>query len=155
MKRSSFLWGLFAGLIIFAVGAFFIARLYSHPVALARKIAETDSVTATNRNEAFALIVTESDAKKIVRAIGTANRGPLFMKTECTPFLRLEFYKGTNFLAAVYSCGKVFWVGQTEYFDQTGALDALLNEYLHRRRERDSQELFLPTKNAVFFTNSP
>ena len=137
MKQWSFYFGLVVGLAIFASGAIFIARLYAPPADLARKIADADSVMVTNRSEAFGLVMANSDAQKIVRAIATARRGPLFMRTESTPELRLEFYKGTNLLAAVFSCGQVFWeADQTEYFDQTGALDALMNEYLQQMQKR-------------------
>jgi hypothetical protein len=155
MKRSSFLWGLIVGLIIFAAGAFFIARIYSHPTALAQKIAETDSVTVTNQNDAFGISITGDDARKIAQAIATANRGPLFGQAACAPFLRLEFYKGPNLLASVETCSRLFWTGKTEYLDQTGTLQALEDEYLQRRRDRDSKELVLPATNVVLFTNRP
>ncbi|HTY89014.1 MAG TPA: hypothetical protein VMB80_16325 [Candidatus Acidoferrum sp.] len=153
MKRSSLFYSLLVGLVIFAVGAFFIARLYSHPSALARKIAEANSVVVTNQDDGFGISIAGDDAKMIVQAVRTSNK--TFVKYAAAPFLRFDFYKGTNLLASVETCGRFFAVGKAGYLDHTGTLDALMNEYLQRRRERDSKGSVLPTNNVVVFTNSP
>lgn len=157
MKRSSFLFGLLVGFATFAIGALLIARFYSHPAVLARVIAAADSVIVTNRGEDFDLVLKESDTRKIVQAIRSAKRGPLFAKSACSPSLRLKFYQGTNFLAAVDTCGKLFWVEHAEYLDPTGTLETLMNDYFQeaQRRWAGQSHGSAQMTNAIFITNRP
>jgi len=109
----------------------------------AQRLAEADRVTATNASPdfSFGFEVTCVSPQKIATAISSARRHDNVM---ALPYIRLEFFKGTNSLGSVYTaseCVMMTLAGEKyggAYIDSSGVLLAVFNEY----REKGRAELF-------------
>jgi len=102
------------------------------PTKLAHQIADTDHIIATYYHRTghvppeiseFSITITGDDARQIVRAISQSTSDGT--QTLCMPEWELQFYKGTNRLAAVgFGCSLV-WVNRAEFRDESGTLEKL------------------------------
>src|ERR1700690_426834 len=98
----------------------------------AQRFAEADRVIATNEARAFGIEVTSVEPKKIVEAISSARKQE---NVAATPYLRLEFFKGTNSLGTVYTLEKCVMMkldGEKRpatYIDSSGVLQAVDSEF--------------------------
>jgi len=109
----------------------------------AQRLAEADRVTATNASPdfSFGIEVTCVSPKKIAKAISSARSHDDVM---ALPYIRLEFFKGTNSLGTVFTLSEcvMMTLERDKYFgryiDSSGVLKAVENEF----REKGRAELF-------------
>jgi hypothetical protein len=94
---------------------------------LARRLASADRLVVTNRSESFRMVVTDLEVKQVVRAIADGKKESPYISA--SPYLQLEFFKGTTHLASVTTSVQVFWIGNKPYSDPSGALVALMHRY--------------------------
>jgi hypothetical protein len=112
---------------------------YSTPTGLSNLISSADHILITNRFAnsdprlvGFSLVISGSDARQIVRAVSTSRTYPNWTPSNSIWDWELQFYSLTNRLAAVDFQGSTFMFGNIEWCDQTGLLDKLEDELLHR-----------------------
>jgi hypothetical protein len=93
-----------------------------------QRISDADRVILTNiyAGDPFGIEVTNIEPKKIVAAISSAQ---INRSVKASPNLRLEFFKGSNFLGTVNMCVNSFGVDGVQYVDSSGVLEAVDNEY--------------------------
>lgn len=131
----------------------------------AQRLADADRVTATNVDPhfSFGIEVTGVEPQKIAKAISSARRQD---NVAATPYLRLEFLKGTNSLGTVCTLDKCVMIelegkkyGGT-YIDSSGVLLAVFNEYrekgraeLLRRQDRGEDCSNWPSFGSIGGTN--
>jgi hypothetical protein len=113
----------------------------SEPTNLALLIARADHIIITNRAanqvpkyRGFSLLISGPRVSKIVAAVSSAKRNQA--ETDSEWDWEMQFFRATNYLATVDFQGRMFLAENGEYEDQTGELDRLYTELLHRTTPR-------------------
>jgi hypothetical protein len=130
---------------------------YSTPTNLARRIADTDHIVATNWFDAthgdlgFGVSISDDKVGKIVRAVSAAKKYPNLPVTSSIWDWELQFYKGTNRLDTIRFQGSVF-LADGEYDDETDVLEKvhqdLVNRVFAANLNKEGNKYFSATNKA-------
>lgn len=93
-----------------------------HPTRLAHQIASADRIVATNQGTVAKVVVAGEEAKRIAAAVASAKRDGNHYSAVFA--WHLQFYSGTNLLAAIRLQDQVFKTKDAQYNDETGVLKA-------------------------------
>ena len=96
--------------------------------SLASRLANADRVVVTNPGDGVNITISDEQLKDIVQAVEVSQKiGAKGL--EAVPGYRLDFFKGTNYLATVTTSDLIFWIDKTPYHDKSGTLRAVYERF--------------------------
>lgn len=121
------------GLLLLTVMSFSCSR---HPAELARRIATTDYVIASDWYRGARRIIKGEEATRLVKAISSGRLYPPWASAPTAPSCKLEFYRDKNLLASIEIQEEWYSDGSVECTDRTGVLKAVQRDLEENEQAR-------------------
>jgi len=109
-----------SGLPLLLIGFCGCSQPGQPPTEFTQQIFQADRIVATNRYDATNFVLTGEEVGRVGKAVASAKHDKNHYQAIFD--WDLQFYTGTNFLAVVHLQDAAFWIGGTQYIDETGVL---------------------------------